>query len=317
MAEERFERDPDGARELRRRGARRGEARARRAARPRPRDPPGAARRARARRGDPRVRRALAAAGGGDRRARRPRARPVESAAYFVVAEALTNVAKHSRRDARDGATVAPRRRPPGVRSPTTAQGGADPVGQRPDGPAHAGRGARRRRCASRARPAARRSCARSCRAGRDRRGPRAAARRAHAPARAESGFEVVAAVEDGAGLCSPRSRSTSPTSASSTSGCRRRSPTRACGRRSRRAARVPGLPVLVLSPVRRAHVRGGAALRRRAAASATCSRTASPTSREFVDAVRARGRGRHGARSRGRGPAAGRARRRTAASTS
>ena len=63
-----------------------------------------------------------------------------------------------------------------------------------------------------------------------------------------ESGFEVVAAVEDGAG---PRARgrwATSRTSASSTCGCRRRSPTRACAPRSRRARAMPGLPVLVLS---------------------------------------------------------------------
>ena len=78
MAEERFERDPDGARELRREGARRGQAGARRAARPRPRH---AARRCSPTAACAEAIRALAArtpaADDGDGRARRPgRARP-------------------------------------------------------------------------------------------------------------------------------------------------------------------------------------------------------------------------------------------------
>ena len=57
--------------------------------------------------------------------------------------------------------------------------------------------------------------------------------------------------------------------------------------------------------PVRRGALRLGAPGRRRRAASATCSRTASPTSSEFLDGRTPRRGGRHRARPRGRRPAA------------
>ena len=123
----------------------------------------------------------------------------VESAAYFVVAEALTNAVKHSGATrlsvdvTRDGNLLV-------VQVADDGDGGADADGQRPDRPAQAHRGARRRAA------------------------DREPARRADAPARGdpvrvviaedlallrdgltrlltESGFEVVAAVEDGPGL--------------------------------------------------------------------------------------------------------------------
>ena len=70
------------------------------------------------------------------RRARRRRARrrvaperlpaPVEAAAYFIVAEALTNVVRYARRLARAGDRRRARRTACGSRSATTAVGGAD-----------------------------------------------------------------------------------------------------------------------------------------------------------------------------------------------
>ena len=155
-----------------------------RAARPRPRHPPARARRPRARGGDRRARRA----------ARRSRSTlcvelperpppPVESAAYFVAAEALANAGKHAGAEHGRRSRVAPRaRRARDRESPTTARGGADPAAPDCRGCAAASRRSTAR-STSRARPAGRRRSGRSCRAGRDRRGPRAPARRAHAPA--------------------------------------------------------------------------------------------------------------------------------------
>ena len=99
MAEQRLADDPERARRAARRGARRRRAGAARAPRPRSRDPSAGARRPRARGG----------AGGARRTQRRCRStlsvdvaeRPapaVESAAYFVAAEALANAGKHARR---------------------------------------------------------------------------------------------------------------------------------------------------------------------------------------------------------------------------
>ncbi len=98
MAEQLFEKDPEAALELlaeARRGKRQG---AGRPARPGPRHPPARPRRARARRRGAGTCADSAAA----RRCRRSTSpdgppAPVESAAYFAVAEVLTNVAKHSR----------------------------------------------------------------------------------------------------------------------------------------------------------------------------------------------------------------------------
>ena len=53
-------------------------------------------------------------------------------------------------------------------------------------------------------------------------------------------GFEVVAAVDNGADFLAAISARAAATSPSSTCGCRRRSPTRGCGRRSPPAPRCP-----------------------------------------------------------------------------
>ncbi len=156
----------------------------------------------------------------------------VESAAYFVVAEALANATKHagaSRIDIR----VVRMGDSSSSRCSTTAAAA----------PTRRGRPAR----APRPRRGARRDVPRRepTRRAHDRRGG-AALRVVIAEDLAllrdglmrllrDNGFEVVAAVADGDALvhaCSSRSR----TSRSSTSGCRRRSGTRGCGRRSRRA---------------------------------------------------------------------------------
>ena len=97
MAEERFERDPDGAKELVEKA--RGEAKLAlvRAARPRPRAASRAARRARPGRGRALDGRAHASCRRRSTRTSPSRVMPaVEAAAYFVVAEALTNAVKHS-----------------------------------------------------------------------------------------------------------------------------------------------------------------------------------------------------------------------------
>ena len=96
--------DPDARARAARRGARRGQGGARRAAQPRPRHPPRGADRPRPGRRRLRAGRALPGAGRGRRRPAAPRRRRhVEAIAYFVVAEALTNVAKHAQRHARAG----------------------------------------------------------------------------------------------------------------------------------------------------------------------------------------------------------------------
>ena len=64
----------------------------------------------------------------------------------------------------------------------------------------------------------------------------------------AETGHEVVAAVGDGPCLVAAVAGAPARTCPSWTSGCRRRTPTRACGRRSTARRPVPGTPVLVLS---------------------------------------------------------------------
>ena len=197
MAEERFDRDPEGARELVEKA--RGEARLAhgRAARPRARHPPGAARPSAA----------WARRSARSRRARRCRRRSTStstgacprrssSAAYFTVAEALTNAVKHARARSAKVRAVARER-----------------------APAH--RGARRRPRRRRPRrPRARRPAQAPGRARRHA-GHRLAGRRPHRPVRGgpvrvviaedlallregisrllnDHGFEVVAAVADG-----------------------------------------------------------------------------------------------------------------------
>ena len=129
-AEQKLDADPDAARELvaeARVGVGGGAARA---ARPRARDPPArCSPTAASRRPSPRSPTAA--------RSRSPCAadvdpRPasaVETAAYFVVAEALTNAAKHAAADAGRRAAPAPRRRARRRGRRTTASGGADPAG--------------------------------------------------------------------------------------------------------------------------------------------------------------------------------------------
>ena len=100
-------------------------------------------------------------------------------AAYFVVAEALANAGKHAERDRVEIAMRAGRRaaRARGHRRRPRRR---RPGGRRPERAAPTGRGARRHASTSPARRRPHARSARSCRARRDRRGPRAAARRPH-----------------------------------------------------------------------------------------------------------------------------------------
>ena len=102
-----------------------------------------------------------------------------------------------------------------------------------------------------------------------------------------DAGFEVVGQAGDADELLLKVALAHARTSRSSTSACRRRTPTRACARRRRSASSIPDVGVLVLSQ----YVESGYALELLVGAapraSATCSRTASPTSSEFAAAVR------------------------------
>ena len=130
LARERFDDDPAGARELVDSAFANAQAAVERAARPRRRHPSRGALPARPRRGA-RVARQPRAGAGRARAARSTSGCPsaVETAAYFVVAEALTNVAKYA------GATHAARRGPrarTGTRSIDVRDdgvGGADAAG--------------------------------------------------------------------------------------------------------------------------------------------------------------------------------------------
>ena len=84
----------------------------------------------------------------------------------------------------------------------------------------------------------------------------------------------------------SPRWPSTVPTSPWSTSGCRRPTPTRACAPPSSIRRDHPDTGVLVFSQYIETRYATQLLAERRRPASATCSRTASPTSAEFVDAL-------------------------------
>ena len=175
------------------------------------------------------------------RRPRRPAAAGVETAAYFVVAEALANAGKHAGATGSDRASPraatcstcsrrrrARRRRPrrglTGLRRRVEALDGTFAVTSPAGGPTIVEGG---------------------CRARRDRRGPRAPARRPRGLLR-DNGFEVVAAVDDRDALVHAVLPS-GPTSPSSTSACRRASATRGCAPPSSCAA-VAGDGVLVVS---------------------------------------------------------------------
>ena len=156
----------------------------RRAARARARDPPGAPRATRASRPARRgARRGGRRAGRGARSVpRRGCPTPVEFAAYFVVAEALTNASSTPRRAGLGRARAAARLARVDRRG--RRRGGADRRGLRPRGPARPARGARRPTRGRQPRRATGRRSVRSSRAGRDR-GRRVAAPRGHrAPAR-------------------------------------------------------------------------------------------------------------------------------------
>ena len=109
----------------------------------------------------------------------------VESAAYFVVAEALTNVARHAEATRACGRHRPARRPAAASRSATTASAAPTrSAGTGLRGPARPGRRPWAAGCTSSARRAGRRPSPWSCRADRDRRGLRPPARRAHPPAR-------------------------------------------------------------------------------------------------------------------------------------
>ena len=148
------------------------------------------------------------------------------------------------RRQARRGldrrrARRAPRD-PAGDRDPRRRPRRRQPRGQRPHRPAQARRGARRHPLPLEPRRRARPSCERSCHARRDRRGPRAAARRADAAC-----WRTTAARSSPPSRTPTRSSRPSSasvrTSASSTSGSRRRSATRGSAARSPRARSSTG----------------------------------------------------------------------------
>ena len=136
--------------------------------------PRGAARdRARPASGDPRRARPRPRAGGARRAAAGPRRRStcptsgcpthIEATAYYIVSEALTNVAKHA--DA-GGAHVSVRRDGGMLRCEISddGRGGADAVGGTASSACATAPRRRAARCRSSARPAAGRSCRRRCR---------------------------------------------------------------------------------------------------------------------------------------------------------
>ena len=204
----------------------------------------------------------------------------VEATAYFVVAEALTNVARYADgaargRDARRtrdgrlvrrGARRRARRRRPRRR-------------QRPARPRRPRRGARRPLLGRQ--PAGRRDrrCERSSRARRDRRGLRPAAARASCALLEDAGFEVVGQAGDGEDLLR-KVRAHRPDVAvvdiRMPPRARRRGPAARRGSIRARAARGRGPDALA---VRRGALRHRAARATAPRASATCSRTASPRS--------------------------------------
>ena len=260
MAREKLDPDPDGRPGARRRGPRRGQAGPRRAARPRAGHPPCDPRRPRPRRRPVRGRRPLPGARSTlsvDVAERPPPA--IEGTAYFVVSEALTNVAKHA------GATR-------GVGRPSPASGDRLVIEVSDDG--HGGADAGRRQ-----RPRA--ACADRVAAARRLDARRQPARRTDHPHRgapvriviaedavllragltrllADAGEEVVAAVGD------------------ARRAARRRRAPPARPRHRRRADAADATPTRACGP--RSRIRRPLARRRRARALASTSRSAYAT---------------------------------------
>ena len=128
-------------------------------------------------------------------------ARTAEAIAYFVVAEALTNVAKHAQRHAR----LADRRVPAATgswsRCSTTAVGGADSAGHRPERPARPRARRRRRPACSSSPPGARDDPASGAAMRAVIAEDAVLLREGLARLLEEGGFEVVDAVDDGEAL--------------------------------------------------------------------------------------------------------------------
>ena len=178
---------------------------------------------------------------------RAPAAPRSRAAAYFVVSEALANVAKHAHAHAR-GRDVAPRAATGcSSRSPTTARRRRPARRDRPGRPARPRARAVDGRAAG-VEPAGRADdpCEWSCHAHRDRRGLGAAARGADPAARPTPARRWSPPSATPTRWSTSSSRS-SPTSWWSTCACRRPTPTRGSAPRSR-SARDPDVAVLVLS---------------------------------------------------------------------
>ena len=99
-------------------------------------------------------------------------------------------------------------------------------------------------------------------------------------------GFEVAAAVDNGADLLDRAARAPAATSRWSTSGCRPRSPTRGCARLCRRAAELPACRSWC-SPSTSSSCTPASCSPTAPARSATCSRTGCFDERQFTDAVK------------------------------
>ena len=233
----------------------------------------------------------------------------VEAAAYFVVSEALANLARHSERDARPVGVTASDGRARSWSSPTTASAAPTRRGVRPGRPARAGRLARRR--ARRRQPARRRHDRRSRGAAVrvvDRRGLRRCCATRLARLLADYGIEVVAAVGDAPRSCvEPWSEHEPDVFVVDV-----RMPPTFTDEGIRAAAELRA---------RRSRARGARALavRRGALRRATCSRSGRDglgyllkdrvaDGAEFVDALRRVAARRHGARPGGRAAACSRA---------
>ena len=200
----------------------------------------------------------------------------VEAAAYFVACEGLTNAVKHAhatkvvlsarRGDERQLVVIA---------SPTTASAARVAQRVRAARALRSRRGPRRHDCGSSSAPGAGHDADRGAAVrvviAEDQaaasRGPRAAVR-------ATAATRCVAALGDADRAAGRGRASTSPTSSSSTSGCRRPSPTRARAPRSE-IKETPSRTSACSSSPSTSRRRHAVALVDASAASATCSRTA------------------------------------------
>ena len=198
----------------------------------------------------------------------RPRERlpaAVEAAAYFVVAESLTNVAKYAARPARDASRVAARQRLRRRRGPRRRRRRRRPAGA---APACAASPTAWRRSTGAWRSIARPGEGTVVRA----KIPCASVARRRQPcccARASRGCSRTRASRSSPRpatprTCCARSARTSPTSRSSTCACRRRTPTRACARRREIRAALPRHRRARALAVRRGALRARAAVRQR-----------------------------------------------------